>query len=61
MGKLFPSCNCPVFMTFRLADIYLRYVFDLWENVWRKKCERGEVIVIRGSAACGNPRAGAGD
>jgi hypothetical protein len=48
-------------MTFRLANIYLRCVFDLWENVWRKKCERGEVIVIRGSTACGNPRAGAGD
>ena len=30
-----------------LANIYLRYVFDLWANVWRKKCAHGDVIVIR--------------
>jgi RNA-directed DNA polymerase len=28
-----------------LANIYLHYVFDLWVDVWRKKCARGEVIV----------------
>jgi RNA-directed DNA polymerase len=27
-----------------LANIYLHYVFDLWVDVWRKKCARGEVI-----------------
>jgi RNA-directed DNA polymerase len=26
-----------------LANIYLHYVFDLWVDVWRKKCARGEV------------------
>src|ERR1700683_3098681 len=30
-----------------LANIYLHYVFDLWVDVWRKKCARGEVIVVR--------------
>src|ERR1039458_3743194 len=30
-----------------LANIYLHYVFDLWVNVWRKKCAQGEVVVIR--------------
>jgi len=30
-----------------LANIYLHYVFDLWVDVWRKKCARGDVIVIR--------------
>jgi group II intron reverse transcriptase/maturase len=30
-----------------LANIYLHYVFDLWVDVWRKKCARGEVVVIR--------------
>jgi RNA-directed DNA polymerase len=30
-----------------LANIYLHYVFDLWVDVWRKKCTRGEVIVLR--------------
>jgi RNA-directed DNA polymerase len=30
-----------------LANIYLHYVFDLWVDVWRKKCARGEVIVLR--------------
>jgi len=30
-----------------LANIYLHYVFDLWVDVWRKKCAQGEVMVIR--------------
>jgi RNA-directed DNA polymerase len=30
-----------------LANIYLHYVFDLWVDVWRKKCALGDVIVIR--------------
>jgi hypothetical protein len=30
-----------------LANIYLHYVLDLWVDVWRKKCARGEVIVLR--------------
>src|ERR1017187_7281411 len=30
-----------------LANIYLHDVFDLWVDVWRKKCARGEVIVVR--------------
>jgi hypothetical protein len=30
-----------------LANIYLHYVFDLWVDVWCKKCARGEVIVLR--------------
>jgi len=30
-----------------LANIYLHYVFDLWVDVWRRKCARGEVIVVR--------------
>ena len=30
-----------------LANIYLHYVFDLWVDVWRKKCAQGDVIVIR--------------
>jgi len=30
-----------------LANIYLHYVFDLWVEVWRKKCARGDVICIR--------------
>ena len=30
-----------------LANIYLHYAFDLWVNVWRKKCAQGEVVVIR--------------
>jgi RNA-directed DNA polymerase len=29
-----------------LANIYLHYVFDLWANVWRKKCAHGDVIVF---------------
>src|SRR6266404_4268643 len=33
-----------------LANIYLHYVFDLWVDVWRKKCARGEVIVLRYAA-----------
>jgi len=30
-----------------LANIYLHYTFDLWANVWRKKCAHGDVIVLR--------------
>ena len=30
-----------------LANIYLHYVFDLWVDVWRRKCAQGDVIVIR--------------
>src|SRR6202163_3924433 len=30
-----------------LATIYLHYVFDLWVDVWGKKCARGEVVVVR--------------
>jgi group II intron reverse transcriptase/maturase len=30
-----------------LANIYLHYVFDLWVQAWRKKCARGDVIVVR--------------
>jgi group II intron reverse transcriptase/maturase len=30
-----------------LANIYLHYVFDLWVDGWRRKCARGDVVVIR--------------
>lgn len=30
-----------------LANIYLHYVFDLWVDAWRRKCARGDVIVVR--------------
>ncbi len=30
-----------------LANVYLHYVFDLWVDVWRRKCARGDVIVVR--------------
>jgi group II intron reverse transcriptase/maturase len=30
-----------------LANIYLHYVFDLWVEVWRKKCALGDVVVVR--------------
>jgi RNA-directed DNA polymerase len=30
-----------------LANIFLHYVFDLWVDVWRKKCAQGDVIVVR--------------
>jgi group II intron reverse transcriptase/maturase len=30
-----------------LANIYLHYVFALWVEAWRKKCARGQVIVVR--------------
>src|SRR5450755_4589921 len=30
-----------------LANVYLHYVFDLWVEVWRKKCASGHVIVVR--------------
>ncbi len=30
-----------------LANIYLHYVFDLWVEAWRRKCAKGDVIVVR--------------
>jgi len=30
-----------------LGNIYLHYVFDLWANQYRKKCCRGDVIIVR--------------
>jgi RNA-directed DNA polymerase len=30
-----------------LSNIYLHYVFDLWVEAWRKKCARGDVLVVR--------------
>jgi RNA-directed DNA polymerase len=30
-----------------LANIYLHYVFDLWTESWRRKCARGDVVVVR--------------
>jgi RNA-directed DNA polymerase len=30
-----------------LANVYLHYVLDLWLHWWRKKCCRGEVVVVR--------------
>ncbi|HEY6342516.1 MAG TPA: reverse transcriptase domain-containing protein [Bryobacteraceae bacterium] len=30
-----------------LANVYLHYVFDLWVDAWRKKCARGDVVVVR--------------
>src|SRR5437588_3708120 len=30
-----------------LANIYLHYVFDLWVEVWRRKCAHGDVMVVR--------------
>ncbi len=30
-----------------LANIYLHYVLDLWVEVCRKKCARGDVVVVR--------------
>ena len=30
-----------------LANIYLHYVFDLWVDAWRRKCARGDVVVVR--------------
>jgi RNA-directed DNA polymerase len=30
-----------------LGNIYLHYVLDLWVEVWRRKCARGDVIVVR--------------
>ena len=39
-----------------LANIYLHYVFDLWVDVWRKKCARGDVVVVRYADDCA-PRA----
>ena len=30
-----------------LANVYLRYSFDLWVNAWRQKWAQGEVVVVR--------------
>ena len=30
-----------------LANIYLHYVLDLWVQQWRKKCAKGEVVIVR--------------
>jgi RNA-directed DNA polymerase len=30
-----------------LANIYLQYVLDLWVQQWRKKCAKGDVIIVR--------------
>jgi RNA-directed DNA polymerase len=30
-----------------LANVYLRYVFDLWVHQWRSRHARGEVVVVR--------------
>lgn len=30
-----------------LANIYLHYVLDLWVEDWRRRCARGDVIVVR--------------
>jgi group II intron reverse transcriptase/maturase len=30
-----------------LANVYLHYVFDLWAQRWRRRCARGDVIVVR--------------
>ena len=30
-----------------LANIYLHYVYDLWVAQWRKRCAKGDVIVVR--------------
>jgi group II intron reverse transcriptase/maturase len=30
-----------------LANLYMHYVFDLWVQQWRKRCARGDVVVVR--------------
>jgi RNA-directed DNA polymerase len=30
-----------------LSNVFLHYVFDLWVQRWRKRCARGNVIVVR--------------
>jgi group II intron reverse transcriptase/maturase len=30
-----------------LANIYLHYVLDRWVRQWRRRCARGEVIIVR--------------
>jgi hypothetical protein len=30
-----------------LANVYLHYVFDLWADWWRRRCARGDVIIVR--------------
>jgi RNA-directed DNA polymerase len=30
-----------------LANVYLHHVFDLWVAAWRRKCAKGDMIVVR--------------
>jgi RNA-directed DNA polymerase len=30
-----------------LANVYLHYVLDLWVQQWRRRCARGETIIVR--------------
>ena len=30
-----------------LANIYLHYAFDLWAEQWRRRCARGDVVIVR--------------
>lgn len=30
-----------------LANVYLHYVLDLWVERWRKRCARGDVVIVR--------------
>jgi len=30
-----------------LANVYLHHVFDLWVSAWRRKCARGDMMVVR--------------
>src|ERR1039458_3140536 len=35
-----------------LANIYLHYVLDRWVRQWRRRCARGEVIIVRFAEDC---------
>ena len=35
-----------------LANIYLHYVLDRWVRQWRRRCARGEVIIVRFADDC---------
>ena len=30
-----------------LANVYLHYVLDLWAHQWRRRCSRGDMIIVR--------------
>jgi group II intron reverse transcriptase/maturase len=30
-----------------LANVFLHYAFDLWAHRWRKKCARGDMVIVR--------------